>query len=127
MQADEAIRMLEGHTDRIKAVTFSQDTKVLASGSHDREIRIWDMENGECIKVLKGHENWISALQFIPNSSLLASASEDGTIRIWDTVEAACLRIIRPDRPYEGMNISKVRGLETIEKVTLKALGAVEE
>jgi hypothetical protein len=31
------------------------------------------------------------------------------------------------DRPYEGMNITDVKGLTEVEKATLKALGAVED
>ncbi|MBW4472994.1 MAG: hypothetical protein KME45_21840 [Stenomitos rutilans HA7619-LM2] len=37
-----------------------------------------------------------------------------------------CLKMLRVDRPYEGMNITSAIGLTPAQRVTLKALGAVE-
>ena len=124
--ASDDILMLEGHSDRVKSVVFSPDGEYLASGSHDRTIRIWNISNGECVHVLEGHTNWISAIHFVPNSSKLISASEDGTVRIWDIAEATCTDVLEPDRPYEGMNISRTKGISETELTALRALGAVE-
>jgi len=117
---------LKGHADRVKSVAFSLDGEYLASGSHDRDIRIWNANTGECLQVLEGHTNWISAVRFVPNSPKLISASEDGTIRIWNILDAVCLHTLKPDRPYEGMNISGIRGVSAAELTALKALGAMQ-
>ncbi|EKU98229.1 WD40 repeat-containing protein [Leptolyngbya sp. PCC 7375] len=123
----ECSRILEGHTDRVKAVVFNSDGNLLISGSHDRTIRIWDVHSGQCLHILKGHDNWISSLNLIPNSSVVISSSEDGTIRMWDINQAECLKIITPDRPYEGMDITGVKGLSPGKKSALKTLGAIEK
>ncbi|MEO1349680.1 MAG: NB-ARC domain-containing protein [Cyanobacteria bacterium J06635_15] len=58
-------------------------------------------------------------------SSILASSSFNGPIRLWDTQTAKCLKTLRPDRPYEGMNITGVKGLSEAQKATLQVLGAI--
>lgn len=42
------------------------------------------------------------------------------------TLRGHNLKTLRPERPYEGMNITGITGLTEAEKATLKALGAVE-
>jgi F-box/WD-40 domain protein MET30 len=55
---------------------------MLATGSYDCTIRLWDLETLEPIKTLSGHSRGVTALQF--DSGKLISASMDGTLRIWN-------------------------------------------
>jgi WD40 repeat protein len=57
---------------------------------------------------------------------MLATSSQDETIKLWDINTGDCLKTLRTQRPYEGMNITGVWGITEAQKVTLKALGAVE-
>jgi hypothetical protein len=61
---------------------------MLASGSDDRTIRLWDLSQTEAepklIKVLEGHNFWVGSVTFSPDGQKLASGSYDKTIRIWD-------------------------------------------
>lgn len=59
-----------------------------------------------------------------PHKQTLASGSTDGTIRLWDLETGQTLKLLRPKRPYEGMNISDVKGLTAAQKDALIALGA---
>jgi len=77
---------LEGHTDYITAIAFSQDGRILATGSRDRTIRIWDGSSGTFSgQVLRSHTSAITALEFSPDGKRLTSAGLDRTIRTWDT------------------------------------------
>jgi WD40 repeat protein len=98
----------------------------LASGNLDATIKLLNGATGECIQTLAGHDRWMFEVMFSPDGRMLASGSADETIRLWDADTGECLRILRPDRPYEGMNITGVTGLTDAQKLTLKALGAVE-
>ena len=57
---------------------------LLASGSVDRTIRLWDLKNGGLeAGRLQGHDGSVNALAVLPDSPL-ASGSEDKSIRLWD-------------------------------------------
>jgi predicted NACHT family NTPase len=122
----ECLKTLQGHDNQVRAVAFSPNGQILASSGHDRTIKLWNVETGDCFRTLEGHSNWVVSITFKPDGQVLTSGSEDGTIRLWDVQNNTCLQVLRPKRPYEGMNITGVKGLTEAEKATLKALGAIE-
>ena len=75
---------------------------------------------------MTGHSNWVRSVAFSPDGKTLASSGEDETMKIWDTKTGKCLKTFRAPRPYEGTNITGVRGLTQAQKANLKALGAIE-
>ena len=123
----QVIQTLHGHTDWVWSVCFSPDGHTLASSSHDRSIRLWDVATGQMLQTLQGHSRRVTSVCFSSNGQTLASGSLDGTIKLWNTQTGECLKTLRPDRPYERMNITGVTGLTPAQIATLKALGAVEE
>jgi WD40 repeat protein len=106
-------------------VAFSPDGRLLASGSFDHMVRLWDVHTGQGFKTLSGHTGWIWSVAFSPDGRLLASGSADATIKLWDVQTGECLKTLQPERPYERMNITGVTGLTGAQIATLKALGAV--
>ncbi|KAM5349545.1 hypothetical protein ACJ41O_006050 [Fusarium nematophilum] len=46
---DSCLRILEGHRDGVTTVAFSPSSSLLASGSEDSTVRIWDYDTGERI------------------------------------------------------------------------------
>ncbi|MGF1458723.1 MAG: WD40 repeat domain-containing protein [Leptolyngbyaceae cyanobacterium] len=45
----------ERHLKEDRSVDFSPDDGLLASGSHDSTIRIWNLKNHQCLQTFKGH------------------------------------------------------------------------
>ena len=74
----------KGHQDLINSVAFSPNGQFIASGSHDKTIRIWNLADDKEIQKLEGHENWINSVAFSPDGQFIASGSHDKTIRIWN-------------------------------------------
>ena len=75
---------LIGHTEGISSLDFNRDGSILASGSYDRTIRLWNVDTGDLRETLEGHTDGVQHVTFSPTGLILASASDDGTIRLWD-------------------------------------------
>jgi WD40 repeat protein len=109
----------------VSSVAISLDSTILASGSSDQTIKLWNIHSGECLRTLQGHTNRVQSVALSPDGKILASGSYDETIKVWDVKSGKCLKTL-VNKPYEGMNITGVTGLTEAEKTTLKTLGAVE-
>ncbi|EIM80232.1 WD40 repeat-like protein, partial [Stereum hirsutum FP-91666 SS1] len=78
-------KVFRGHTDDGLSLAFSHNGKLLASGSRDCTLRVWNVETGETVLgPLKGHTDLVGAVAFSPDDRRIVSGSDDRTIRIWD-------------------------------------------
>lgn len=78
----------------ILTVTFSPDGKLLAAGTANGEIRLWQTTDEQQRSALEGHTDWVKTLAFSPDSKLLASGSVDRTIRLWQIDQGQCLAVL---------------------------------
>jgi WD40 repeat protein len=78
------IAALIGHRQRINAIAFSPDSKILATGASDNTIKLWDVAKHTELATLKGHTLNVVGVAFSPDGKTLASASIDETARLWD-------------------------------------------
>ncbi len=85
---------LEGHTDSITSGAFSQDGQVLASGSADGCVLLWDLEVGRLFQRLCEHGEGISSIAFNFDGAVLASGCYDTSIKIW-SVKTNSMQLLR--------------------------------
>ena len=78
------IALLVGHSAPVESVAFSRDGKLLASGSRDYTVKLWDAETGAEKRTFFGHWGRLFSVDFNRDGRLLASGGRDGTVRIWD-------------------------------------------
>jgi len=71
------------HLASVWCVAFSGDGHLIASGSADRTVKVWDAATGLCLHTFRGHSNSVNIVTFSPDSRFCASASKR-EILIWD-------------------------------------------
>lgn len=80
--------------DAIEEVPGSRTREIVASGSRDKTVMLWDIWKGTCLVVLRGHDNWVRSLLFHPSGRYLYSSADDKTIRIWDCKTARTAKVL---------------------------------
>ncbi|MFX1515055.1 MAG: hypothetical protein ACFFC6_02020 [Promethearchaeota archaeon] len=81
-----ALYDLVGHTGVVRSVYFSPKGNIIASGSEDGTIRLWNVSNGAELPIspLSDHSSWVTSVVFSPDGKILASGSIDGAIKLWN-------------------------------------------
>jgi hypothetical protein len=65
------------------SIAFSLDSRILATGSFDGTLRLWEVNGLGLLFEVKGHYDQIQRVQFTPDGASLLSGSQDGTILRW--------------------------------------------
>ncbi len=89
--------ILTGHTSYIYSIAFSPDGHLIASGSADRTVRLFDVESGQHKRTFIGHTGTIVSVVFSPDGKTLASGAYDDTVRLWNTVTGENTKILTTD------------------------------
>jgi WD40 repeat protein len=79
----QLIGTLEGHLEGVIAVSWKPNSDILASGSRDKTIRLWDTSNNKLVSTLTEHNAPVNTIEWSPDGTMLASADDNGTIIIW--------------------------------------------
>lgn len=76
--------VLSGHKKAVNVLAFAPNSRVLATASDDKTVKLWDAANGQLITTLTGHEGGVYDLRFSPDGQTLASLSDDKKPRLWN-------------------------------------------
>lgn len=82
-----ATQAVDGHQDAINALSFNPASEyVLATGSADKSIGIWDLRNLKSkLHALVGHNDSVTSLAWHPfEEAILGSSSYDRRVVFWD-------------------------------------------
>ncbi|XP_074976961.1 notchless protein homolog 1 isoform X1 [Caretta caretta] len=80
----KALERMTGHQALINQVLFSPDTRIIASASFDKSIKLWDGRTGKYLTSLRGHVSAVYQIAWSADSRLLVSGSSDSTLKVWD-------------------------------------------
>ncbi|KAL3658142.1 hypothetical protein V7S43_016774 [Phytophthora oleae] len=93
-------RLIGGHTTDITALSFSYHLSLLASGSSDCSLQVWDYEFGRLDATCIGHVSGLLCLHFLEPFPLLLSSDSTGNLCFW---------AMRPSARYKGKCVFRFR------------------
>ena len=80
------VALLVGHERKVTDLAWAPGGRLLASGSEDGSVRIWEIATSDERAILRGHELFVHCLAWSPDAYHLASGGWDRRVRIWDVV-----------------------------------------
>ncbi|XP_070581106.1 transducin beta-like protein 3 isoform X2 [Ptychodera flava] len=93
----------KAHDKDINSLAVSPNDKLIASGSQDRSVKLWNADTASLQGVFRGHRRGIWCVQFSPVDQVLATSSGDGTIKLWALTDFSCIK------SFEGHDCSVLK------------------
>lgn len=94
-----------GASAEITDIAVNLDNTLLAAGSLDRILRVWDMQTGAPVAVLTAHTGMITSVNFCPSPSrelkYLVTTSTDGSIAFWQYTTASNRKTVFASKPIQ--------------------------
>ena len=118
----QLLASLEGHREHICCVALHPSAPILATGSKDQSIILWDTDSHKPVATLLGHTTPVTCLAFHPSAPLLVSGGHDGIMRFWDIMTHQCLSTTQVYRPNYAVSCVAFRpqltGAEDFDMIT---------
>jgi WD40 repeat protein len=93
------------HTEEVKNLTFSPNSRVLAASHADHTATLWDSKRGTRVHLLEDAAGEVTCLAFSPDGKKLATGNHDGWINFWDVRTArllVTLQVLPAEKPAAG-------------------------
>ena len=78
LETGKELKVLQGHKMAVYCLALSHGRTILASGSYDTTVRIWNLDSYEELLKLEGGGGYVNALDFSVDDERLFSGSNDG-------------------------------------------------
>lgn len=114
------LKTMSAHSDCIVSIDVPfYDSSILATGSYDGLIRIFDTNNGNCLKTLTYDKDWandgqirpIVKVHFSVNGKYLLVKSLDGVVKLWDYLQGRVVRTFHDEESQVQIN-NDITGLD---------------
>jgi periodic tryptophan protein 2 len=101
-KSETYVHKQQGHSFDISAIAYSPDGSLIASGSNEGKIKLWDTNNAACVITFSEHISKVSDIKFVPNkNNVMVSCSYDGTVRAYDLIKYRNFRIMTTPTPCQ--------------------------
>lgn len=103
VESGQSLAKLEGHAQQVTSLSFSNNGKLLASGSADGTAQIWVVERGWSQLTFKPDRTW--SVSFSPDGESLLTGSEAGAV-IWSVADGSQSRVLVKDHSVRSAQYS---------------------
>lgn len=79
----------------IDCVEFHPNIHYLATGSNDKQVRLWSILSGECVRIMVSVAGTVRSLKFSRSGNHLFSGNEYGQIVVFDVVKGQPLEVVQ--------------------------------
>ena len=84
------VGILKGHKRGVWTVKFCRTNRVVATGSGDKTVKIWSLDDYSCLKTFEGHTNSVLRVDFFNAGLQLVTTASDGLVKVWSISEEEC-------------------------------------
>jgi len=90
--------LVAGHSKAITSAAFSTDGTLVATGSEDKTVILWNAELGSQMRAFKSHTAAVRGVALSPDGTQLLSGGDDGTAIVWNVQSGQAARTLKPCR-----------------------------
>ncbi len=112
----EKIKTLRGYPGDILSIAFSPDGLLMAVGTSEQSVVIWDVTNWQIIKNLVENDDDVRALAFSRNGKYLASGHNHDKVHVWDTSTWKKITSIRASKTVNSLSFDGVSSVLAIAR-----------
>ena len=88
--------VVDSHNSEVVCIDSNVNGNLIASGSSDMTVRLWDVRSGKRVQTIEAHSEKISSISFNWDGTEFVTSSYDGITRLWDTGTGLCLKSMVP-------------------------------
>ena len=120
----EPVLSFAEHSDLIVDAVFSPDDTLVATASHDKNVKLWkfsrDQESSKSSICTLQHTDWVTSIVFDSTGKLLVSGTSDGYIRVFDLSDLEHIvfkREIKLEEQVAGRLFDATSSASSVERI----------
>ena len=90
------------------SAAWSPNSKIIASGSCDGIVNIWNVYDGRILRTFSGHGKMVLSVAWSPDGEMIASGSVDGAVRICNIKDERILHTFFGDSHFWARSVLSV-------------------
>jgi len=96
-----------GHTDMVTSIDYNKDGSIMATGSLDKLVKLWDVKSAKELRTLSGNDGRIESVEFSPSGKFISAVLNSNQIKIWEVSTGKLIVKIENTSTYDDLDFVK--------------------